>query len=342
MKRRLAHLTPLLLAACPLAASAQTAGYTNFVRQIQSTSGVQWQLDSVAAAGSQWSPQTVDKGGARFELWTVMASPLTSFFLDTCYVGTYGPVASVTLHSEDPYGPILRTRADRPFSVEIVVSGLLSGPSDPDAAKSVKLLRYVQSYGSGGTGANLDRSQATLLTQASLAQNGTQTLSYALTSIPGADRAKVRGEERFSVYSLAAYQVAETQIASSYIQVWPVADGSLAGLSQGQLIRFAMPQVTVTLNDLYPSSTSYVQVYQGNPQLGTVGKTLPGSALVLNESVPQSRVLTLKDYDAQIDSEGIWTMELLTCTIFGTDRLAAVSFVVDRVIKVNSTLTTIE
>jgi len=340
MNSHLLRIALLLSAVCTLA-SAQTAAYTNFVRQIQSPSGVQWDA-SVAATGEQLSPLPVDSAGSRFELWTVLASPLTSYLLDTSYVGAYIPVAFVTLHSEDPYGPILRTRADRPFSVVIAVSGLLSGTTVPVSSKSVNIFHYVQSYGVGGTGVNLDRSQATLLTQASIAQNGTQTFSYAVTSVPGADRSKVRGEERFSVFTLADYQAPVTQIASSYIQIWPVADGSLTGLTQGQLIRFSLPQVTVTLNDLYPSSTSYVQVYPGNPQLGTVGKTVPGSVLVINDSVPQSRVLTLKGYDALFDNDGLWTMELLTVTPFGTDRLAYVSFNVDRTIKIISNLTTDE
>ncbi|KAB2640440.1 MAG: hypothetical protein DVB25_04035 [Verrucomicrobia bacterium] len=322
-------------------ASAQTAGYTNFIRQFQTSTAVQWDA-TVAASGVQLSPLPVGAGGSRFELWTVLSLPLTSYLLDTSYVGAYIPVAVVTLHSQDPYGPILRTRADHPFSVDVAVSGLLSGLTDPAASKSVNLYRYVQSYGTGGTGVNLDRSQAALLTQASITQNSTQTLSYALTSIPGADRTKVRGEERFAVFSLADYQAPAAQIASFYIQIWPVADGTLAGLSQGQLIRFAMPQISVTLNDLYPNSTTYVQTYRGNPQLGMVGKTVPGSILVLNESLPQSRVLTLKGYDAVFDSEGLWTMELLTLTPFGIDRLAYVSFNLDRIIKVNSNLTTIE
>jgi len=345
MKRHIFRSVLLLLAAGSLA-SAQSASYTNFIRQIQASSGVQWQLDTVATTGAQWSPQSVDSGGASFELWTVMTSPLTqsltSYQLKSCFVGTYGPVASVTMHSEDPYGPIFRTRADRPFSVVITVNGLLSGLTDPAAAKSINLCHYVQSYGVGGTGVALDRSQAILSSQASITQNGSQTLSYALTSIPGSNRSKVRGEETYSVFSLADYQVPAAQLASSYIQIWPVADGSFSGITQGQLIRFVMPQLTIALNDLYPNSTTYVQTYQGSPQLGMVGTTLPGSALVINDCIPQSRVLTLKGYDAVFSSDGTWTMELLTVTPFGTDRLAYVSFNINRTINVNSTLTTDE
>ena len=337
MKIRIPHLTLALITLTPLA-SAQPPGYTNFIRQFQISSGVQRDA-TVAAGGTQISLLPVGAGGSRFELWTAMNSPLTSYLLDAKFVAALIPVAVVTIHSEDPYSPILRTRADRPFSVNLVVSGLLNGLTDPPASKCANLFRYVQSYGTGGTGVNLDHSQATLLAQAPITQNGNQTLSYALTSIPASNLPKVRGEERFSVFSLADTQA---PISSSYIQIWPVADGMLSGLSQGQLIRLAMPQVTVTLNDLYPSSTTYVQVYHGNPQLGVTGKTVPGSILVLNESVPQCRVLTLKGYDSVLDSEGPWTMELLTLTPFGIDRLAYVTFSLDRMIKVNSNLTTIE
>jgi hypothetical protein len=216
----------------------------------------------------------------------------------------------------------------------------------------VKLTRHVQSYGAGGTGVNLDRSQATLLTQALINTNGPQTLSYTLTSVPGADRSKVRGEERFSIFSVEdnrvgtdglTYLVPETQIASQFIQIWPVAEASVSGVAQNQTIRFAMPVLTVTLADLYPSSTTYVQAYKGDPQLGTTGTVIPGSTLVVENSLPQTPApLILRDYDSVFDSDGRWTIEVLTSTPFGIDRLAVVSFNVNRTIDVNGTVTTIE
>jgi hypothetical protein len=322
-------------------ATAEQAPYTNFIRQIQLPSGVQWDA-TVAATGTQLSSLAIDPGGARFELWTVKSTPLTSYLLDSRYVGTYVPVASVTIRSEDPYAVIPRTRADRPFYVDIEVDGLLSGATDPDASKSVKLLRHVQSYGADGTGVAIDRSQAQLYSQGSINTNGKRTLTYAVTSVPGADRTKIRGEERFSVFSLEDYQAPESQLASQFIQIWPVADGSITGLTQDQLIRFTVPQVTLTLNDLYPYSTTYAQVYRGNAQLGTSGIIVPGSALVVNETVPQDRVLILRGYEAVFDADGRWTMELLTVTPFGIDRLAYVSFDLDRTIEVNGNTTTVE
>jgi len=334
------RLLPVLLATCTLA-PAQTATYTNFIRQVQMPSAVQWDA-TVAASGSQLSALAIDPGGARFELWTVKSSPLTSYLLDTKYVGTYVPQASVVIRSEDPYPTIPRTRADRPFYVDVTMAGLLSGATDPTASKSVTLLHYVQSYGSSGTGVSLDRTQATLLTQASVTANGLQTLTYTTNSVPGSVRTKVRGEERFSVFSVADYQAPASQLASQFIQIWPVADGSISGITQGMLIRFTMPLLTLTLNDLYPNSTTYAQVYKGNPALGTTGTIVTGSALVISDTVPQSRVLTVQSYDGVFPDDGHWTMELLTVTPFGIDRLAYVSFDIQRIISMNTNFSTAE
>lgn len=346
-----------LLAFCtPVAVStaAEVLTYTNFIRQFQSPSNVVWDASaSVESQGNKPSELAINPGGARFELWTVAnSSPPTSYLLDTAYVGTYVPVASVTIRSEDPYPTICRTRADRPFYVDYSITGLLSGVGDPEASKAVNLLRHVQSYGVKGTGINLDRTQATLLSQRTLNTNTTspETLTYTVTSIPNADRSKVRGEERFSIFTFADvrsssginYNIPPTQVSSHFIQIWPVADGNISGIAQNQIFRFAMPPLSIILNDLYPSSTTYAQVYKGNPVLGTNGRVVPGSSLVIDSSLPEDRVLTIEDYDSIFDSDGRWTMEVLTVTPFGIDRLHHISFDVDRTIEVNGNFVTIE
>ncbi len=338
----------LVLAGCTAWADSLTViTYTNFIRQIQQPqpAGTVWDMSvaAVSPSGGSLSPLAIDPGGAQFELWTVAnTTPLTNYKLDSKYVGTYIPVAFVAIRSEDPYAVIPRTRADRPFYVDYEVTGLLSGATDPVASKSVTLYRHVQSYGTTGTGVNLDRTQATMYSQASVTTNGPQTLTYAVNSVPGSNRAKVRGEERFSIFSIADYQAPASQLASQFIQIWPVADGTIAGITANQMIRMALPQLTITLNDLYPSSTTYAQVYKGNPALGTEGTVVPGSSRVFNDTVPQNIVLTLNNYDSCITSDGHWTMELLTVTPFGTDRLYYVSFDVNRTIEMNGTFTTIE
>lgn len=322
-------------------AHAQTVTYMNYIRQVQFPSGVQWDA-TVAAAGQQLSQLAIDPGGARFELWTVSSSGPTSYLIDTSYVGTYIPVSTVVVRTEDTTSAVPRTRADRPFYIDVTVSGLLAGATDPEPSKSVKFLRHVQSYGPAGNGIGIDRTQATLLTQSSITSNGTQTLTFAINSVPGADRSKVRGEERFSIFSLADYQAPESQLAAQTVQIWPVADGSISGIANNQLIRYSLPQLTFTLNDLYPNSTTYVQAYKGNAQLGTVGTVLAGSGLVVNDSLPVSRTLVVNDYGDVFDEDGRWTLEMLTITPFGIDRLAFVTFDLDRTLKVNGSVTTIE
>ena len=334
------------IAASVAAASAQTtATYTNFIRQVQTPSGVQWDID-VNPSGEQQSGLSVEDGGARFELWTIKSSPLTSYLLDTKFVGSYIPSASVVIKSKDPYGPIPRTRADEPFDIYIGVSGLSEIVTAPAAAKSVTLLRHVQSYGSGGTGENVNRSQATLLTQAAITGNTNVDLPFKtnhFAEIPGPDLLKVRGEERFSVFSVADILSPAAQLASQYIQVWPVARGTIAGIKIDDVFRGKLPPVTFKLDDLYPDSTTYLQVYKGNQVLGTQGAIIPGVQYRWNDTKPTDYVLTASDWDATLKEDGRWTLELLTSTPFGIDRLAWVSFDLDRRhLQVNGLLGTME
>jgi hypothetical protein len=290
------------------------------------------------------SEMPIDPGGARFELWTVTSDLSAEYLLSSTYVATYMPVSTVTIRSEDQTSPLPRTRADRPFQVVVNMAGLLEGDDEPDASKKVNFYHHVQSYGADGDGTNLDRGLATVIADGSLEKNGDHTFAYAIHSVPSANLAKARGEERFSVFSLAdeASGAPIAELASQTIQVWPVADGAIAGLTNNQKIKFRLPQLTLTLNDLYPMSTTYVQAYKGAPALGTVGKVVPGSALALNEPAPQSRTLVVDNYDEVVDSDGQWTFELVTSTPFGIDRLAYVTFQVNRSLDVRGATTTLE
>ena len=341
-----------MLCACVVSATALGQApddYINIVRQIPipSAPGSAWDVP-VAREGEELSPLKIGDGGARFELWTVQSDPFVAYLLDSTYVGAYIPVATVVITTEDPdtYNAIPRTRADRPFRVEVVTDGLLNGEKDPEASKKVNLLRHVQSYGEGGVGENLDRKQATQQSSAYLNSNKTFVLDYGLSEVPGADRSKIRGEERFSVYTLEDarkdYVVPPSQLASQTVQIWPVADGTITGIASGDVVRFQVPQLTFTLKDLYPKSTTYAQVYKGVAALGTVGTVLPGSALVINDAVPQDRVLVIQDYADTLTDSGDWTIELLTETPFGIDRLAHVTFTLDRTLKVRGSMNTYE
>lgn len=336
--RKINYRILCLLGVLSILNSAKADDYSFFVRQIQMPDEAEWDV-SVGQEGSEQSPLAINPNGARFELWTVRTDPLTSYLLDTTYVNSYVPVATVGIQSEDPYSVIPRTRADRPFQVNITVSGMSIDPTAPPAALSVKLLRHVQAYNSGDNGTHVNRSQATLLSQGSLNNNGAHTLSYTVNAIPGADRTKVRGEERFSVFSMEDFQAPESQLGSKFIQIWPMADCSINGITAGDIIKGVAPNINIHLNDLYPDSFTYAQVYEGTPQLGVQGVRVPGSSVTVDSSVPKSEIIRLKNWDQVIGRDGTWTLEIVTVTPFGADRLSYVSFVVDRAIKVNGSVT---
>jgi hypothetical protein len=332
----------LALAASLASAPAQTPVYTNFIRQVQLRSGVEWDVE-VPASGERLSALGIEDGGARFELWTILNSPLTTYLLDHKTVGTFLPQAALRIVSEDPYPELPRTRADRPFQVTVTVQGLaLDDPAAPDSAKQVKLSRYVQSYGTDGDGVGIDPDQATLLSTSYIAANGETTLDFALTSVPGSDRTKLWAEERFVIESVADQYTPAGQLAAQRIQVWPVADAAIGGIVEGQEIKFALPETTLQYNDVYPSSTTYAQVYEGEAKLGTTGMMVPGSTIVVNDSAPQSHTLTLADWDSVIPDSGVWTLEVVTKTPFGLDRLAHVTFRLDRDIEINASVNDLE
>ncbi len=314
--------------------------YTNFIRQVQFPSGFERDV-SVDSSGQQFSELPIDPGGARFELWTVKSDASQSWLLDSKYVGAFVPVATVAFTTADPYSVVPRTRADQPIQVTVTVDGLYADPSAPEAARKARFLRHVQSYGAGD-GANIDRTQATLHTQSIFDSNGTYNLTYTLTDIPGGNRAKVRGEERFSIFTLDDYQAPSSQVASKHIQVWPVADGSLSGIDDGADLRFSTPSLTLTLHDLYPDSRTYAQIYPGQPALGTDGTVIPGTGYIVYDVKPHDKTMVIDDWDNVIEESGEYTIELLTATPFGIDRLDYVTFHINRDIQVNGSVTTVE
>jgi len=292
--------------------------------------------------GQQLSPIAINPGGARFELWTIDGRTATEHLLDHQYVSADTPMAEVKIVTEDPFPLYPRTRADRPFDVLIQTNGLHTDNPDASASlRSVRLARHVQSYGIEGVGDNIDRNQATLLQEVFLVNNQIHHFSFPVNSIPGADRAKVRGEERYTVYSVEDERSPASQLSSVFVQVWPVANGSISGIASGEVLRFHTPQLTFAYEDLYPSSDTYAQIYAGPPILGTVGKRIPGSGPgPQNVPAPFNDVIVMNNWDKHVDSDGQWTLELLTVTPFDIARLAYVTFTINRSIEVQGSVTT--
>lgn len=340
MKTTFSILAGMAVGTGAVLAQGSGSGFTNFIRQVQLPSGVQWDV-SIGATGETQSPLAINPGGARFELWTVNSTPLTNYLLDSKYVGSYVPIAQISILSEDPYTTIPRTRVDRPFTVNYTISGLLADPNAPAATRSVDLLHHIQNY-AGGTGVGLNRANATLLTSSNLTTNRAYNLTFSVAPQLGNPLTTVRGEERFSIFSLPDYQAPASQLASQFIQIWPIASGSINGIFENQQVRFSAPDVTFSLTDLYPNSNIYAQIYKGPAQPNKIGTMVPGTSVVFNETVPQNRVVTIRNWDRIMEEDGQWTLELITATPFDVVRLGKVTFTIDRTIQVNGSLSTMD
>ncbi len=325
------------------AVSGQSSDYTNFIRQVLlgSDPAIYWDV-SVESKGERLSPVALDLAGARYELWTVKSKPWTSYLLDTAYVSAFAPEAEIVIETLDPDGgTVPRTRADQPFSVEIQVKGLLSGNDAPAASKSVRLLHHVQSYG-GTNGENIDRTQADLFAQSVIDKNGKTTLDYGMTNIPVSDLTRVRGEERFSVYTRKDDGTLDEQLCSRYVIVWPITQVAITGLKKDALIRFETPDVNIQVVDMYPKSYTYTQIYPGHPKLGMAGTKIPSAQRQLDQAIPASKTWRISNLGDYLTKDGRWTLEVVTETVFGKERLGYVSFDVDRSLEVRSLISTLE
>jgi hypothetical protein len=366
MKTVIIHSIFLGIVASPCALGQS---YTNYLRQFQLPEGVVYSAsDAVEAKGSQLSKLAIPKGGARFDLWVVDSSvtPWAETLIKSATVGVFIPSVQIVIDTLDSSGKDIaasnlipvnklgarrRTRADKPITVYVTTSGLQSGASDPAASKSVTYSHYVQSYGEGDSA--LNPAQATKLTQSSITTNTTQTFFYPFPQVPlvpGSKFSKLRGEERFSVYTLDDYQKKSYELASQTVNVWPVADGKITGIPKK--IRGVVPPITFTYNDIYPDSNVSARCYPGSYVAGKLGELMVGCGRLNSDLEKPLRnfSITVSSLDSYFPTEGDWTIILVTTSApYGTEPLldpdgeiAKVTFEIRRTLEVNGTLTTSE
>ena len=132
--------------------------------------------------------------------------------------------------------------------------------------------------------------------------NGPVVLNYSFTNLSGPDLTKIEGEEVWSVYALDGGDngnplLEGETLESTTLQAWPIADATFSGIDTVHAYE-KIPTVTVTLNDLYPESTTFVRVYAGEPTADPEGPSdVSTSYVIIQDSIPQNRVLTLDDLD---------------------------------------------
>lgn len=329
-------LLSILLALTSVNSFAQTTTYKNIVRQTQQGTGVVWDMQDVATNGSAPSALLLENGGSLFQLWCINQTAVKDHLLDQKLVGAYLPKADVKITTRDPYTAIARTRIDQPFTVEISVSDLLTGTGIPEAASKVLLEQHVQTYAAGQT--SLEPAvvaSKTPFSTAYIAQNGVTTLKFAASSLTAPNPTKASGEEHFIVHALADGTVTQSQIASAKVQVWPLASGSITGISPGEQCRFQIPTIQLDLADLYPRSDTYFVLYEGtdiNSAQGTLIKSYPWDS-----DTSRSTLLTSDELNSIITKDGTYTVALMSTTIFDTRLLCdPVTFTIKRSMTVNA------
>ena len=328
-------LPAFLLALASASAFGQATSYVNFVRQNQQGTGVVWDMP-VAAVGAAPSALVLGSGGALFQLWTINQTSAQDFLLDQKLVGAYLPVADIKITTLDPYTAYPRTRVDQPFSVQIQVSGLLSGVGLPDAATKVLLNQHIQNYASGQS----MLSQASVaanppLSSGYISSNGSTVLKFQASSLKASDPTKATGEEHFIVHALSDGTITQSQIASAFVQVLPIASGSITGIVSGQRIRFESPTIQLNLTDLYPRSDTYFMLYEGTSVNGVTGTIV--TAYPMDRDTTLSTVLTVNNLDTKITKSGTYTVALMSQTVYGLELLAPpITFSIDRTMNVNA------
>jgi hypothetical protein len=316
-------------------ASAQTGNYVNFIRQHQQGNGIVWDMP-VDPIGAGPAALTLESDGALFQLWTIEQTAAKEYLLDQKIVNAYLPTADIKVTTLDPYARVARTRVDQPFTVEINITGLLSGLDLPPAASSVLMERHLAAYQAGQPAPEAEKVLAgTPFSSSYLTANGKMVLRFEASALTAEDPTKASGEEYFAIRSLTDGSVSPNQLASGVVQVWAVASGSIKGIANGDQLRFQIPQLELLLNDLYPRSDTYLLLFEGTQVTGTDGTVV--KAFPMDCETCESRVIGVSELDSKITNDGTYTLALVSDTVFGRELLGpTVTFSVNRTLHVNA------
>lgn len=341
MKRRLVSLLAIVAAAvCPAHAA-------DFIRQIQlvNSQTVIYDLPISGDSGEVIS-KPIPGDSAVFQLYTQVTSGNNSTLLklDEKTVGTFLPTVTAQVLSEDPHVPA-RTRADKPYGLRLVISGLQTAATAPAYARQAQVRRGYALYDPALRATTAITAKGEYSDYFQFRQNGTFTDNAILQRLPVPKPTKAMGEENFTVYTAPDSTVVQGMLAKAVVKIWPVADAEITGIEEDRVYIGAPTTAKVKLADLYPKSVTYVQVYPGQPELGKVGIPLASSVVSYDTEEPQNAMLALTDLEKAISVDGTYTMEILTITPFNEgkpERLGYKTFKVDRTIQVNGSITTIE
>ncbi|MFK7910282.1 MAG: hypothetical protein AB8F34_06725 [Akkermansiaceae bacterium] len=293
------------------------------IRQSQLSSGLTWDYHATNSQGSAWAPIAVGQGGSLFTLYSAGKTAHDRVFkLDESTMGTAFPTVELTVVSQDPHVPA-RTRADQPFSLKLKRHG---------ASNKVISLKHTLEKYNPATRSN-DPRMARKHSWWQLPTNPSQAGIFH-PSVPAAVNTQAEGEETFAAYATGKNGKELHPLKSASIQIWPVATARIDQLNSNATIQSTqnLKNVTVNCKNLYPDSVTYVQIYKGKQQLGTLGRILPQTIIRFDTEVPQDQKIPLGEWADSIQ-DGQYTIELLHITPFNEgkpERLAYKTFVIDR------------
>jgi hypothetical protein len=333
----------------------------SWVRQTDLSNGMVYDISLTATGGTFQAPLPVSEVGSSFELFARgTAWDTTIYHLDTKLMRAYAPQVTVAISSEDSYSRgeagspnlVRRTRADRPFAVNIQISGLIPS-STSNAEKQLYFSTKKRNFDLVNfTG--LDQPQ-TLLTETNLS-NGTVNMTGLYHQLTVSPLTLGCGEQTYTFIRYAADGVPDTTLAQPKIEIWPVPNATIDNIVANQIFTDRIPALELHLKYLYPDSRTFAQVYSGPAVLGTDGTLIKGidrrfgsyynpEHTEANTNVPQNVDITIDDLSNYAAADGIYTLEIITETPFfgrAPERLLAITFEVDRVISTRGQVTTSE
>lgn len=317
----------LLLTALPAAAEAD--GHVSFIRQQQQASGVIWDMP-VSPIDEAPAALLNSRGGTLLQLWSIAREDAQDHLVDQKVVGPYLPVAAIKVKTLDPYKPVARTRVDQPFTVEINVTGLLTGDGFPKSSTNVVLERHIANFPEGN---NALYSAAVIsgapYRSAYITNNGSTVLKFPASALTARDPTSAAGEEHFVIHALSDGSLSQTQLASGFVQVWPIASGAIKGIAHGAVLHGEAPQVDLILSDLYPQSDTCLMLFDGTQINGVQGTTL--TSFPMNRETCESHVVTVDQLDNHLSEDGTYTLALMSDTIYGRELLCdPLTFSVER------------
>lgn len=339
---KLVYYSLLILGIVPTLCPAQAESeYSNWIRQTQveqtaDGSYVEVTQDNyVAKEGQDASHWGIPESGAIFQLWTMLSGG-ESWHLDSATIGAYLPVAQITVTAADSYAGQPRTRADKPFSVDTIIKGIINDTSLPLKATQV---RYVHETDT------LDGSDTSIMTDSILTSNGEISESFAVTNIRTANPLQTHGQEVFRVESFSE-NPDELVIEEVKLSIMPVPSGEITSLTDGTQLTAFPSEISYMLDNAYPGAEIYLEI---TTDLGGANEETNSRVQDTHFNVPDKNSpvdyanKTVKSTSSfgVVDATTVRT-RLIHKSVFGIEILSESTNPVKGTLTVNSMLTTME